>query len=248
MTRRQTKKRVMEILEMTDRAEIQRQILSFEPQSVINTLFTSLCATSEIVRWNGVFCFGIIVPMIAERDAESARIIMRRFLWSLNDESGGIGWGAPEAMAEIMVHNNLLANEYLHMLLSYLREDGPEMFADGNFLELPMLQRGLLWGVWRLCGARSELMIQNRVGEDMGVYLQSEDGNVRGLAILCLLTLQENSFKELVGKLKDDSNPVDIYKDGDKYSYSVGELARAYLGIKKNQNLLLLSSREFQAA
>ena len=47
-------------------------------------------------------------------------------------------------MAEIMANDDQLADEYLHMLLSYMREDGPELFADGNYLELPMLQRGLL--------------------------------------------------------------------------------------------------------
>jgi len=36
------------------------------------------------------------------------------------------------------------------MLVSYMREDGPEAFQDGNFIELPMLQRGLLWGIGRL--------------------------------------------------------------------------------------------------
>jgi len=43
-----------------------------------------------------------------------------------------------------------LAEEYLHMLVSYMREDGPKAFQDGNFIELPMLQRGLLWGIGRL--------------------------------------------------------------------------------------------------
>ena len=40
--------------------------------------------------------------------------------------------------------------EYIHMLVSYIREDGPEAFQDGNFIELPLLQRGVLWGIGRL--------------------------------------------------------------------------------------------------
>eukprot|EP00362_Geleiidae_sp_MMETSP1317_P000447 CAMPEP_0201284794 /NCGR_PEP_ID=MMETSP1317-20130820/84991_1 /ASSEMBLY_ACC=CAM_ASM_000770 /TAXON_ID=187299 /ORGANISM="Undescribed Undescribed, Strain Undescribed" /LENGTH=71 /DNA_ID=CAMNT_0047606373 /DNA_START=1077 /DNA_END=1289 /DNA_ORIENTATION=- len=66
---------------------------------------------------------------------EEARIVMRRMLWSMNDESGGIGWGVPEAMAEVMTCNKGLAEEYIHMLISYMREDGEELFQDGNFLE-----------------------------------------------------------------------------------------------------------------
>jgi len=37
---------------------------------------------------------------------------MRRLMWNLNDESGGIGWGNPEAMGEILACHEALANEY----------------------------------------------------------------------------------------------------------------------------------------
>jgi len=68
---------------------------------------------------------------------EAARIVMRRYIWSLNDESGGIGWGAPEAMAVGIYHHDGLCDEYLHMLISYMLPDGPLEHQDGNFLELP---------------------------------------------------------------------------------------------------------------
>jgi len=36
-------------------------------------------------------------------------------MWSLNDESGGIGWGAPEAMGAIMARHTGLADEYANI-------------------------------------------------------------------------------------------------------------------------------------
>ena len=45
---------------------------------------------------------GVVVAGLAEHDMESARVVMRRLMWNLNDESGGIGWSSPEAMGEIM--------------------------------------------------------------------------------------------------------------------------------------------------
>lgn len=53
---------------------------------------------------------------------------MCRLMWTLNDESGGIGWGAPETMAEAMACHPHIAEEYVCILLFYIREDG-------NFLE-----------------------------------------------------------------------------------------------------------------
>ena len=48
----------------------------------------------------------------------------RRLIWSLNDESGGIGWGAPEAMGEILARSEKLSCEFYCILLAYIREDG----------------------------------------------------------------------------------------------------------------------------
>ena len=51
---------------------------------------------------------GAVVANLAEKDMESARVVMRRLMWSLNDESGDIGWSRPEAMGEIIAsHGDL---------------------------------------------------------------------------------------------------------------------------------------------
>lgn len=229
MNRRKAKTKVFQILHLNDAIEIHKQIESLHPQDVLNPLFSSLCATDDLVRWNGIYCFGIIVPLIRLSDEESARIIMRRLLWSLNDESGGIGWGAPEAMAEIMAQDDKLIDEYLHMFLSYMREDGPELFADGNYLELPMLQRGLLWGVARLCETRLEILLENTVEKDIAPYLFSEDAHVRGLAVWSLLQMCDSSHKETIRELTEDRSLISIYWQGHMQEYTVGSLAEKYL-------------------
>jgi hypothetical protein len=94
---------------------------------------------------------GVTVARLANQDMEAARIVMRRFMWSLNDESGGIGWGAPEAMAECLASHAGLAGEYTKILVSFMREDG-------FYLELPSLQRGLMWGIGRLAQVRPQLL------------------------------------------------------------------------------------------
>jgi len=88
---------------------------------------------------------------LADADMEAARVVMRRMIWQLNEESGGIGWGMPEAMGETMARHEGLAQEYAHMLVSYIQEDG-------NFLEHVPLQRGVLWGLGRLAQARPWLV------------------------------------------------------------------------------------------
>lgn len=229
MTRRKLKQAIFRILAEDDVAVIQKALTEFRPADLVNPLFSALCSTSDKVRFNAVRAFGWAVPMIADQNLESARIIMRRFLWSLNDESGGIGWGSPEAMAEIMARDERLAKEYLHMLVSYMREDGPEPHQDGNYLELPLLQRGLLWGIGRLCAERGRLMREFGIEADLRPYLGAPDHVVRGLALWCLTIVADETVQERVLELKGDCSEVPIYLDGRIRIFTVHELAEHYL-------------------
>jgi hypothetical protein len=82
---------------------------------------------------------------------EAARVMIRRLMWNLNDESGGIGWGSPEAMGEILARHHGLAREYAHILISYIREDG-------NYLENEVLQAGVLWAIGRVGEVHPDLL------------------------------------------------------------------------------------------
>jgi hypothetical protein len=225
----QLKKDVLAILQHHNLEEIFNKIAAYDSQKLINPLFSALCHREDHVRWSAVFCFGRIVPMLAERDLESARTIMRRFLWSLNDESGGIGWGVPEAMAEVMCHSTVLRQEYRHMFISYMRKDGEELFQDGNFLELPMLQRGLLWGMGRLCQQWKKEMLGLQIIDDIAAYLDSEDLYVKGYALWCLLQLGSTSCKANVTPLLSDHREVDLFIDHRITTCTISQLASRVL-------------------
>lgn len=227
--RRKLKQELFRILAEDDVGAIKRLLVPYAPADIVNHLFSALCSTSERVRWHAVTVFGWVVPAMADDNLESARIIMRRLLWSLNDESGGIGWGAPEAMAEIMARDQRLTREYLHMLLSYAREDGPEIFQDGNFLEMPMLQRGLLWGIGRLCVARRQLLLEAGIAAELRTYLGSADHVVRGLAVWCLTALGDDSARQEVLPLLADDAEVPVYQEDRQWVATVSELAELYL-------------------
>ena len=225
MNRRQLKKTVLEILEKENLETIFRVISGYQEHLLLNPLFIALCNNEERVRCHAVCCFGRIVPAMATRDMESARIVMRRFLWSLNDESGGIGWGAPEAMAEIMCHSERLRSEYLHMLISYMREDGDERFQDGNYIELPMLQRGLLWGIGRLCQLHRGKMIEHRIAGDVAAYLNSPDCHVIGLAIRCLGLLGAASESARIAPFLKNNTQLSLFIDDAIHSITVAQIA-----------------------
>lgn len=229
MSSRAIKREVLALLHGPDLDVILEGMRRFPAKEAVHALFSSICREDPQVRWFAVSCMGKAVARLAEANMEEARIVMRRFLWSLNDESGGIGWGAPESMAEAMCLHAGLAEEYIHMLISYMREDGPDVCQDGNYIEHPLLQRGVLWGVARLSDCRPRLLIDKGAGADIPPYLQAEDGTVRGLAALAAGNLYLTATEAVLRRLVDDASPLDLYREGVIRSTTVGALAQAAL-------------------
>jgi len=198
------------------------EISQLPKRQVINPLFSLLYNREQDVRWAAVKVMGAVVAKLADENMESARVVMRRLMWNLNDESGGIGWGSPEAMGEILACHDGLAKEYAHILISYTRKDG-------NYLEHEILQRGLIWGIGRLAQVRPHIM-QNAV-QHLFPYLESTDANVRGLAawVMGLLTV-DDAGSQLRG-LRNDKSQIQIYTDRGLVTCRVMDLAKEALDI-----------------
>ena len=182
---RELKKLALDLLSRKDYQKALIELFRLPPGQLVNTLFSFLYHTDEYIRCRAITAMGSIVAEIADKDMEKARVIMRRLMWNLNDESGGIGWGSPEAMGEILARHAGLAEEYRHVFISYARKDG-------NYLEHEILQRDLLRGVGRLSQVRPEFV--KEAVPYLIPYLKSEDAGVRGLAawIMGLLKIEES--------------------------------------------------------
>lgn len=84
-----------------------------------------------------------------------------------------MGWGAAEAMSEILARNARLAGEFGKILLSYLWD----LPGGGNFIDHHDLRMGAVWGAGRLAQARPEF--SQRAGE----LLREELGRARDLGL-----------------------------------------------------------------
>lgn len=191
-------------------------------QRIVNPLFGFLLDREELIRWRAVSAMGQVVSAMADVDMESARVIMRRLMWQLNDESGGIGWGVPEAMGEIMAKHEKPAMEYANILMSYA-------CVRQNFLEHEVLQRGLLWGIGRLAEVRPERLVG--VNADIMPFLDSADAVHRGYAAWALGNLRSPEAAESLDRLADDLSSIAFY-DCENYLLTrttVGALARTAL-------------------
>jgi len=219
MSSRALKARVHQMLKRADWDNALAEFAAFQGRQVIGHLFSQFYQVDEQARWRAISAMGRVVTRMAETgDMESARIVMRRLMWHLNDESGGIGWGAPEALGEIMACHGRLADEFHRILISYA-------MVEGNFLEHEMLQRGVLWGIGRLAHARPDLM--GPALPHLLPFFHSPDPFHRGLAAWATRPIADSHALDLIGQLSGDTDELLFYRDGTLYRRSVAEMAAA---------------------
>jgi hypothetical protein len=189
---------------------------AFPPRKVVNPLLSFLYSADESHKWKAVTAVGLVVARMAEEDLEHARNVMRRLIWNLNDESGGIGWGSPEAMGEIMAREPRIAEEFVRILVSYVR-------LDGNLIGHITLERGVLWGLGRLAQA-SPRLLKDSV-PCLLPYLRSSDSMLRGLAAWIFACLKSDVPSAEVEPLLGDRSEVRIFEKGRLINYRIGDLA-----------------------
>lgn len=217
---RHLKNRVRDILTTMEIAPALDELYQLPARQVINPLFSFLYREDNHLKWAAVTAMGAIVARLADEDMEAARVIVRRLMWNLNDESGGIGWGSPEAMGEILACHKTLAKEYARILISYACEDG-------NFQEHELIQRGVLWGIGRLSQVRPDLV--RHAVPYLIPYLKSRDAGIRGLAAWIMGLLGAEEARPCLEHLADDEARLQVYLERRLVEFSVKELAEEAL-------------------
>lgn len=221
---RQLKQIVTDILGDRELNAAMGRLDAYPARRVVNPLFSLMLSGDKQLRWRAISAMGHVIARLYQQEAESARVIMRRLMWSLNDESGGIGWGAPEAMGDAMARSDPLAKEYGSILISY---------ADprGNYLEHPVMQHGLAWALGRF--ARNRPRRACGAAHHLAPHLSAPDPILRGRAAWAIIPMaaevDPDTRKQLVdslGNLIDDSETVEIYA-GDRFqSFGIHALAQ----------------------
>lgn len=201
MARLQTTPRLREWLLRGDMQEIQayakinRRVLSF---------LTALTYDRDPqVAWNAVRALGLSAALIADSDPEYVRVHLRRLTWLLNDESGGIGWRAPESLAAVIAAKPELFAEFVPIVISILDME-PE--------DAVRFRAGALWGLGRLAPFFPE-QVKAREAY-LSDCLKDEDPQIRGLAVWCLQRL---------GILTAYAERFNFPEDGDEFDLFMGE-------------------------
>jgi hypothetical protein len=169
MSTRLSKADVKVLLERRDFAALDRWAQSARnPQRILMSL---VFERDELSRWRAIEAYARVTAMLD--DPEKVRATIRRILWLMNDESGGLAWHGPEMIAEILVRVPGLIPEFADLLPWFLREEP--------------FERGAHYALYRLAAVDREVFRSS--ANELQSSLEHPDPATRAYAALALETM-----------------------------------------------------------
>ncbi len=196
---------------LADRKFDEIAALAAKRKRVLNLLVSLTFDADPLIAWRAVDALGRAAECVAPEAPDVVRNHLRRLLWLISEESGGVCWHAPEAMAEIVRRRPDAFADYIPIIASLLHTMEKE--------DLVRFRAGILRAIGRL----AHLVQKEPVLDHVSACLDDPDPQVRGMAVWCLGHLgRPETRKELLS----DEGEVLLYEDGELVRTSVGNLAR----------------------
>ncbi len=223
MTQVETKRFIHSALEDNDLDAV----VSFvqEHRKALSLLIRMAYDKESLVGWRAIKAVGRVAKALVGTENEFLRITIRKLLWSLSDESGGIGWAAPELLGEIV-------------------SSDPEGFADiipliaeVYDIEEDTFRPGVVYALVRIAEYSPELVanyhkviIRSLVEKDPLMRIYALDLISQLWTIACRNNLWTKEFQNkvisIINNLQNDSGVAWIYKNSSFIDVQVGDSAR----------------------
>lgn len=176
------------------------------------------------VAWRAIKAMGLIALELVETELEFLRETCRKLLWSLSDESGGIGWAAPELLGELVSADPKQFADFIPPLAS-VYEAEEEVFRPGVLYALAKV------------GEKSPELAMRHAGIILR-GLSEPDPLARVFALQALQPLLKyiggpflDEVTKAVEKLTNDRAEAWVYVDDDFTSVDVGQSAAEVLAL-----------------
>lgn len=175
-----------------------------------------------LAGWRAIKAVGRAARVLVQKDDEYLRSTMRKLLWSLSDESGGIGWAAPEILGEIVSADPERFSDIIPLIAEvYTIEE--DVFRPGVLYALTRIAET---APERVCGYE-QIILRSLKDKEPLVRLNALELIDRIWTITCEKKLWTEEYRaELVNAmnlLKNDTKVVWIYADDRFCDVQVGE-------------------------
>ncbi len=191
-------------------------------RKVMSVLIRLAYDKETLAGWRAISAVGRVASLYAADDPAFLRETARKLLWSLTDESGGIGWSAPELLGEIVSSDPA----GLH--------DITPLIAEVFFVEERVFRPGVLYALRRIAEKDPGAVLGYSDIIERGLYEEEPLSRIHALALVSLLKdrfpdERKEAIRARIQELTADRGESWVYKGQDFISIEVGEFARSVL-------------------
>lgn len=199
-------------------------IISFamKEKRVFRILISLAYDKTELICWRAIEAIGKAAGAVKQKDPDFVRNIVQRLLWSLSEESGGIGWSAPDMLGEIVINAPNQFQDLPPIILSFRDEE--------SFLP------GVLWAMTRMVSSGIDSLNRDLCRDIINKSLNNRSPTVRGLSIWAASVLKMKNLNDRISRLLKDDQGFLFYEDHKLREMSVRKMAeRLFEGENKKQ-------------
>jgi hypothetical protein len=191
---------------------------------VLSHLIRLSYAKDTLVGWRAIIAVGMAARKIVATDRAFLRATCRKLLWSLTDESGGIGWSAPELLGEIISADPRGFADLIPLIASVYG------------VEEDVFRPGVVYALSRIAESAPELVLDQQ--KVIMFSLHDKDPLVRAFGLQLAGALWETAIRtnawsqefnekvcQAVKHLNNDSREVWVYQDDGFQSVIVKDIA-----------------------
>jgi hypothetical protein len=100
LTQLEMKQAIVDALDANDFETV--LTLALQNRKALSVLVRLSYDKDTLAGWRAIIAIGRVASVFVRNNYDFLRETVRKLLWSLSDESGGIGWSAPEILGEIV--------------------------------------------------------------------------------------------------------------------------------------------------
>ena len=218
MNYKKLKNLIKTTLRSTTPGEAVKDFKSYRFKQLTGPLKGLLFEQEPLIKFRVSELMGLLAKDAAKENIELVRDLMRQLMWNLNEESGGMGWGSVEAMAEIASNNKKIFNEFFKIIISY---SDPKSLS---FLDHEALHPGAAWAVGRILKEDPEVGHYSKYV--VKVLLDHKNPQVKGCGLWAASHIPDLSgIENLIKNLLENTETFTLYKDNTLETLSLSEMA-----------------------
>jgi len=216
------KKGIQNALERNDLSLVAASVV--KGRKVLSMLVRLSYEKETLVGWRAILAVGMAARELVKTEPEFLRDACRKLLWSLNDESGGIGWSAPELLGEIVSADTKRFADLIPLI------------AEAYDIEGGMFRAGVVYALTRIGAHAPEKAASFRRIIDDALAARDPLVRIRGLELAGSVSLAADRsslwpkeyYASLKGRIKEmtqDKGEAWIYGEDGFSSVQVGDRA-----------------------